>query len=161
MVQKIDNLDRAIVAFLQEDGRMSSAEIARRIGHVSQRAVRYRIDRLIEKGVVRIHALVDPKSLGYGVIGDIYLKVESGHVDKVAREIAQFECVCYVAFSLGDRDISLQVNARSTEELYRFATEVLGAMPWVHSTVTAIVPHKVKDVYEWQIPASPCLDADG
>jgi hypothetical protein len=57
---------------------------------------------------------------------------------------------------LGTSDISIQVNARSTDELYRFATDVLGSMPWVRKTTTAIVPHKVKDVHNWQIPSSLC-----
>jgi Lrp/AsnC family transcriptional regulator for asnA, asnC and gidA len=157
MVHKIDNLDRKIVALLQEDGRMSSAEIARRIGRISQRAVRYRIDRMLEEGVINVRAIVDPKALGFPVIGDILIEIESGHVHEVALQIAEFECVGYVAFSMGSSDVSIQVNARSTDELYRFATEVLGKLQWVRKTTTAIVPQKVKDVYNWQIPSSLCV----
>jgi Lrp/AsnC family transcriptional regulator for asnA, asnC and gidA len=156
MAHKIDELDRAIVTLLQEDGRMSSAEMARRIGRVTERAVRYRTERLIEAGVIRVKAIVTPRAVGLPVTGDISLEVESGHVQEVAQAIAQEECVSYVAFSMGERDISVQVNARSRDELYRFATEVLGRLPWVKKTATLIVPLKLKDVDDWHIPSSPC-----
>jgi len=57
----LDTVDREIVSLLLEDGRVSSAEITRRIGHVSERAVRYRIDRLVRTGVIRISAIVNPQ----------------------------------------------------------------------------------------------------
>lgn len=158
MGHRIDETDRAIVSLLQEDGRMSSAEIARRIEGISERAVRYRIDRLIQDGVVRVSALVNPKALGLPVMGDISLEVESGRVQEVAQRVAEFECVSYVACSMGESDISLQVNARDSDEVYRFATEVLGRLPGIRKTTTLILPLKLKDVYDWQIPASFCVE---
>ena len=157
MGHRIDETDRAIVSRLQEDGRMSSAEIARRIEGISERVVRYRIDRLIQDGVVRVSALVNPKALGLPVMGDISLEVESGRVQEVAQRVAEFECVSYVACSMGESDISLQVNARDSDEVYRFATEVLGRLPGIRKTTTLILPLKLKDVYDWQIPASFCV----
>jgi Lrp/AsnC family transcriptional regulator for asnA, asnC and gidA len=157
MTHRIDDLDRAIVRQLQEDGRLSSAEIARRIGGITERAVRYRIDRLIQEGVIRIRAIVSPRALGLPVMGDITLEVESGHVQEVAQRVAQFDCVGYVAFSMGEKDISIQAYTRDNDELYRFATEVLGNLSWVTKTTTLIVPQKVKDIDEWQIPSSPCV----
>jgi Lrp/AsnC family transcriptional regulator for asnA, asnC and gidA len=153
MAHTIDHIDRAIVRLLQQDGRMSAAEIARRVGNITERAVRYRLDRLISEGVIRIRAIVNPRAVGYGVIGDIMVEVESGHVREVARMLTEFESVGYVAFSMGQGDISLQVNARDTDELYRFATEVIGALPWVRKTTTYVVLLKLKDVDDWQIPA--------
>jgi Lrp/AsnC family transcriptional regulator, regulator for asnA, asnC and gidA len=152
MAYTVDPIDRAIVEFLQQDGRMSAAEIARRLGNITERAVRYRLDRLIRDKIVRVRAIVNPKAVGYGVIGDIMVEVESGHVREVARLLTEFDSVGYVAFSMGQGDISLQVNARDTDELYRFATEVIGALPWVRKTTTYLVPLKLKDIDDWQIP---------
>ena len=67
----LDAIDRQIVSLLIEDGRTSSAEITRRIGHVSERAVRYRIERLIRTGVIRVSAIVMPQAVGFPVIGDV------------------------------------------------------------------------------------------
>jgi Lrp/AsnC family transcriptional regulator for asnA, asnC and gidA len=108
--------------------------------------------------VIRVSALVNPKALGLPVIGDISLEVESGRVQEVAQRVAAFECVSYVACSMGERDISLQLNARDSDEVYRFATEVLGRLPGVRKTTTLILPFKLKDVYDWQIPSTFCVE---
>jgi Lrp/AsnC family transcriptional regulator for asnA, asnC and gidA len=158
MPHKIDRVDQAIVRLLSEDGRMSSAEIARRIGNVSERSVRYRIDRLTQDGVVQVSAVVNPKVLGFTVTADVFIEVEPGHVLDVARTLAEFECVSYVACSTGDRDVSIQVFARDNEELYRFVTEVVGNVPWVRKTSTVLLPMVLKDVYDWHIPDPVCTD---
>jgi Lrp/AsnC family transcriptional regulator for asnA, asnC and gidA len=158
MAHRIDHKDREIVGLLQEDGRMSSAEIARRIEGISERAVRYRIDRLVGDGVIRVCALVNPEAVGLPVIGDISLEVEAAHVREVAARVAEYECVVYVACSMGASDISVQINARDTDEVYHFATEVLGSLPGVRKTIPLTLPVKLKDVYEWGIPSSSCAE---
>ena len=152
MPVKLDRTDRAIVSLLVENGRMSSAEITRRVGHVSERAVRYRIERLIRTGVIRIGAVVDPHAVGYPVIGDVLIDVAPGSLQDVAARIVDFESVSYVAGSVGDGDLSVQVCARDTEELLRFVNEVIGKVEGVARTRTVMVPWKLKDVYEWDIP---------
>jgi DNA-binding Lrp family transcriptional regulator len=61
---EIDKIDLKIVNLLIEDGRKSASEIARQIGEVSERAVRYRIERMIEEDVIRLSAVVRPEALG-------------------------------------------------------------------------------------------------
>ena len=58
----------------------------------------------------------------------------------------------YVAGSVGEGDLSLQVYARDTEELLRFVNEVIGKVPGVTRTKTDMVPWKLKDVYQWHVP---------
>lgn len=161
MPHKIDRIDQAIVRLLSEDGRMSSAEIARRIGDVSERSVRYRINRLIQEDVIRVDVIVNPRVLGFTVTADIFIEVEPGQVLDVARRMAEFECVSYVGCSTGDRDISIQVYARDNEELYRFVTEVVGNVPGVRKTSTILLPLVLKDVYDWHIPDSVCGEKGG
>jgi Lrp/AsnC family transcriptional regulator for asnA, asnC and gidA len=141
-----------------EDGRMSSADIARRIGGVSERSVRYRLLRLIDQGIVRVSAIPAPQALGFSVVADVFIEVEPGHVMDVARQVMTYTCVSYVACSTGDRDLSIQVVAHDNAELYRFVTEVVGHVPGVRKTSTMLVPIILKDVYEWRIPASACSD---
>lgn len=149
---KLDSRDIAIVDLLMEDGRMSCAEIARRVGDVSERAVRYRITRLVQEGIIRISAIPNPMVLGYPVVADVMIEVEPGHIRGVAEKLREYECVSYVACSTGDRDVSIQVVARDNAELYRFVTEVVGQVPGVRRTETYLVPVILKDVYEWRIP---------
>ena len=125
----LDTVDREIVSLLLEDGRVSSAEITRRIGHVSERAVRYRIERLVRTGVIRISAIVNPQAVGFSVIGDVLIEVAPGSLQDVAVQLVDFPTVSYVAGSVGDGDLSVQVYARDTEELLRFVNEVIGKVP--------------------------------
>ena len=131
---------------------MSSAEITRRIGHLSERAVRYRIERLVRNGVIIVSAVVNRRPLGYTVIGDVMIEVAPGQLREVAEKLVEFENVSYVAGSVGDGDLSVQVYARDTEELLRFVDEVIGKVPGVTRTRTVMVPWKLKDVYQWHFP---------
>ena len=80
---------------------MSSADISRRLGNVSERAVRYRINRLIATGIIEVKAIVNPRALGLAVNADVWLEVEPSLVREVAESMAGFEQVSYVAFSTG------------------------------------------------------------
>jgi len=149
---KINKIDLDIINFLQVDGRMSCTEIAERIGNITERAVRYRLKRLTQEGVIQVTAIVHPKALGYNVVADVFVEVEPGHIDEVARQLLTYVPVTYVACSIGENDISLQVVGHSNEEIYRFVTEVVGRIPAVRRTNTSIVPVTLKDVYQWKVP---------
>ena len=151
---EIDEIDQKIVDALIENGRASAAEIARAIGGISERVVRYRMERLIREGVVKIGAIVNPVALGYAVMADVFLEVESGGIEEVSRQVMKYDCVTYLAFSIGESDVSLQIVGKNNEQIYTFVTDVLGKLPKVRRTVTSIVPVKLKDVYEWRIPDS-------
>jgi Lrp/AsnC family transcriptional regulator for asnA, asnC and gidA len=151
---EIDKTDYDIVALLMEDGRMSASEIARRIGDVTERTVRYRIERMVEEKLMRVSAIINPQVMGFDIVADVFLEVESDLITEVAETVAQFENVSYVACSIGETDVSVQVVAQDTAEVYRFVTEVIRKIPGVRKTTTSIVPLIVKDVYQWRVPAS-------
>jgi len=157
----IDKLDLEIVNLLLENGRISATEIARQIEGTSERVVRYRIDRMIEENVIRVSAVVNPKALGLNIYADIWIEVESDKILEVANKLAENENVTYVASSLGETDVSIQVVAKDTEEIYRFVTEVVRKIPGVKKTVTSIVPIILKDIYQWRIPMDLIDDGDG
>ena len=73
-MDSVDHTDRAIIALLNEDGRMSSAEIARRLGDVPSRTVSHRIDHLIEREIISVKAIVNPPALGYNVLADVFIE---------------------------------------------------------------------------------------
>ncbi|WKZ39244.1 MAG: Lrp/AsnC family transcriptional regulator [Anaerolineales bacterium] len=149
---EFDKIDIKIVNLLLEDGRMSASEISRRLGDISERAIRYRIDRMIDEGVIQISAVVNPESLGYTIKADVWLEVESDMILEVAKKMASFENVTYVACGIGQNDISIQVVSKDTSEVYYFVTEVIRKVPGVRKTTTSIVPIVLKDVYQWRIP---------
>jgi Lrp/AsnC family transcriptional regulator for asnA, asnC and gidA len=137
---EIDTTDRKIVDLLMEDGRLPSAEIARRIGGISERSVRYRIERMVSQGIIHIGAIPNPRTLGFSVVADVSIEVEPGDVLQVARKLAEYECVSYVGCATGERDVSVQIVAHDNAELYTFVTEVLGNVPGVRKTTTSIIP---------------------
>ena len=155
MAVSLDAIDRRILAFLEEDGRMSSSEMARRMRGVSERSIRYRIDRLKRAGVLRIAAILNPQALGYSIIGDLMIDVTPGKLQEVAAQLVELDEVSYVAGTLGDGDLNIQIYARDTEELVRLTNEVIGAIPGVARVRTIIIPWKLKEVCDWHVPAKP------
>ncbi len=155
---EIDKIDIEIINLLMEDGRMPASEMARRIGGISERMIRYRIERIVKEGYIQISAITNPKSLGYLVTADVFLEVESGSILEVAKRAAEYDCVSYVACSIGERDISIQIVGHDTNEVYQFVTEVIGKIPGVRKTTTSIVPLVLKDVYQWRVPKSTCIE---
>lgn len=147
-----DKIDIKIVNLLLEDGRMSASEIARRIGDISERSARYRIERMVNEGVVKISAVAKPQAFGLTTIADVWMEVESDHILSVAKKMAEFDNISYVACGIGESDVSIQIVAKDTAEIYHFVTEVVRKVPGVRKTTTSIVPLILKDVYQWRIP---------
>jgi Lrp/AsnC family transcriptional regulator for asnA, asnC and gidA len=157
---KINEIDKRISDLLIIDGRMSCPEIARRIGNISERSVRYRIDRLVKNGVIAIRASVDASKVGFPVVGDVYLEVEPGLVREIADKLAGFEMISYLACSTGDEEISLQIYARDHKEIYTLVTYEISKIPGVRKTHISFVPFVVKDDINWPIPTSCVTQAD-
>lgn len=151
MVRQIDEIDRAIISCLQEDSRRPSAEIARSLG-VAERTVRARIDRLVQDEIVQLAAIVNPRALGYSVTADVFLEVELGRVEEVAKQVSQVEEVCYVGLTTGDRDISIQVHAPSVDALYDFVSRKLNQVQGVLRSKTYVIPRVSKQMPDWRLP---------
>ncbi len=146
-----DKNDVQIVNMLLEDGRMPSSEIARRTG-LSERVVRYRIDQMVQNGVIQVSAVVNPEAFGLTVKADVWLEVDSDQIVAVSRKLAKLDSVTYVACSIGENDISIQLVSSDAQEIYHFITEIVRKIPGVRKTTTSIVPVIVKDVYQWRVP---------
>ncbi|MEJ2262201.1 MAG: Lrp/AsnC family transcriptional regulator [Anaerolineales bacterium] len=157
---KPDRLDWKIIALLNEDGRMPSAEIARKLGNVSARTVTNRINTLTEHGIINIRAVVNPGKVGFGVMADVFIEVEPGRVREVAYQAAEFPQSSYVACATGETDISISLRVRSIEELFDFVTEKLGKIPGVRRTQSYLLPLKIKDLDTW-LPPTVLDDVDG
>ncbi len=145
----LDEIDRKIIRLLNVDGRMSSAEIARRLGGIPPRTVSHRIERLIARDIITVKAIVNPVTLGYHVLADVFIEVDPGCVRKVAETVARFPQVSYVACATGECDVSVSLRVRSNEELFDFVTEQLSRIPGVRRTQTYLLPAKLKDIDTW------------
>lgn len=156
-----DKIDAKIVNILLEDGRLPASEVARRLGDISERAVRYRIDRMVTDGVISISAVARPQAFGLTTIADVWLEVESHHILDVAKRMAEFDNVSYVACGIGESDVSIQIVAKDTAEIYQFITDVVRKLPGVRKTTSSIVPLIIKDVYQWRVPERVVRELSG
>ncbi len=156
-MDKPDRTDWKIITLLNENGRIPSAEIARRLGNVSARTVTNRIEALTREGIINIRAIVNPDMVGYGVMADVFIEVEPGRVREVAEEVAELPQVSYVACATGDSDVSITLRVRNIEELFNFVNEKLGKIPGVRRTQSYLLPLKLKDLDTWLPPNA--LDA--
>jgi Lrp/AsnC family transcriptional regulator for asnA, asnC and gidA len=107
---------------------------------------------MINDGVIQVSAVVNPDAFGLTIKADVWLEVESDQILDVARKMATFENITYVACGIGQNDISIQLVAKDTAEIYYFVTEVVRKVPGVRKTTTSIVPVVLKDVYQWRVP---------
>ena len=157
---KPDHTDSQIIRLLNENGRIPSAEIARRLGNVSARTITNRIEALIREGIINIRAIVNPEMVGYEILADVFIETEPGQLREVAERVAQFPQISYVACATGDTDVITSVRARDIKELYNFVIEVLGKVPGVRNTQTFLLPLKIKNISTW-LPPDMLEDGEG
>jgi DNA-binding Lrp family transcriptional regulator len=149
---KIDAIDAGIIDLLQQDGRMSAVDIASQMEGLTPRMARYRIERLLREGVISITAVVHPKPLGYTVMADILIGAEPGSISDIVQHLAELDHVSYASAATGDRDISIQVVARSVDELYEFILNEVQEIPGIRRTQTYLLPLALKFTYNWKVP---------
>ena len=152
MKQKTDNVDRAILKLLQEDVRMSCSEMSRRLGYVSERTVRNKLRRLLDRNIIALSAGAVPESLGYAIAADIYIDVEAGKVTEVADTLCKLPVVYYVALISGESDISAACLATDVDSLQTFITETIHAIPGVRKTRVYLLTRTLKESYDWPFP---------
>jgi Lrp/AsnC family transcriptional regulator, regulator for asnA, asnC and gidA len=133
----LDELDFAILSFLQKDGRMSFTVIAQKL-KVSIGTVRTRFNKLIEDGTINIIGRVNPDKVGFRSYAHIAVFVRPATLkDKIAKQIAKMPEVSFLAMTSGDYDLEVDVMCRDNEHLVDFVNK-LSNIEGVHQTKTTI-----------------------
>ena len=114
-VPVLDDVSKRIIELLQEDGRRPYAEIGRAVG-LSEAAVRQRVQRLTDSGVVQIVAVTDPRQLGFSRMAMLGIRVD-GDPRVAAEAIANIPEIAYVNVTLGSFDILAEAICESDEDL--------------------------------------------
>ncbi len=133
----MDELDRKVVKLLQQNGRASNAEVARRVG-VSEGTVRRRLKRLIQAGEIRVVAIPDPQKMGYVTEALIGIKVDPDKIESVAARLGEVEDAQYVAATTGAYDIFVWVMVPTSEDLRTFLRERVATLAGVRSSETFV-----------------------
>ena len=143
----LDDIDKAIIRQLQLDGRMPYARLGPAVG-LSQAAVRQRVQRRIENGVMQVVAVTDPLTLGFGLQAMVGIEVE-GDLRAVAAKLALVDEVSYVVVTAGRFDLLVEVVCRDNEQLLGIVNDVVRAIPGVRATETFTYLHLEKQTYSW------------
>ncbi len=143
----LDDANRAIIEALQRDGRRPYGSIAEEVG-LSEAAVRRRVQRLRENGVIQIVAVTDPLQLGFHRQAMVGIRVE-GDVRQVAAKIAALDEVDYVVICAGSFDLLAELVCENDESLLQLLNDSIRSVPGVRSTETFLYLKLAKQTYTW------------
>ncbi len=146
---QLDAVSKEIIAQLQQDGRRSYSAIGKVVG-LSEAAVRQRVQRLTETGVMQIVAVTDPLQLGFARQAMIGIRVK-GPVRQVAEAIAELDEVDYVVMIAGPFDLLVEAVCSSNEELLELVSEKIRRIKGVDSTETFMYLELLKQTYSWGV----------
>lgn len=146
----IDDVDRAIIAELQADGRRPFTEIARALD-LAEATVRQRVRRLERKGVVQIVAVIAPLRLGLRRVL-IGVRVRGHALADVERRLRVLPEVDYVAVTTGGYDLILMAACPDEESVAELVTERIRAVPGVDSLDVVTILRETKDAYRYAAP---------
>jgi Lrp/AsnC family transcriptional regulator for asnA, asnC and gidA len=143
----LDSVAKGIIEQLQQDGRRSYAAIGKAIG-LSEAAVRQRVQRLVEAGVVQIVAVTDPMQLGFERQALIGIKA-TGDVNAVADALADIPAVDYVVITAGSFDLIAEVVCEDDDHLLELLSSHIRVLDGVVATETFVYLKLRKQLYDW------------
>src|ERR1700712_3284074 len=143
----LDEVSKGIIEQLQEDGRRSYAEIGKAVG-LSEAAVRQRVQKLTESGVMQVVAVTDPMQLGFFRQAMIGVHV-TGDTRKVAEELGKIAAVDYVVLTAGSFDVLAEVVCENDDDLIELLNTRIRAIDGVQSTETFVYLKLHKQFYNW------------
>ena len=143
----LDAVDRSIIGELQVDGRMSYAELGPKVG-MSQAAVRQRVNRLIDRGVMQVVAVTDPLSLGLSTQAMVGITV-SGDVRAVAAAVADLVEAEYVLITAGRFDVLAEVLCEDNDALLTLVNDRILQIDGVASTEVSPILKMEKLTFSW------------
>ncbi|MEO6944684.1 MAG: Lrp/AsnC family transcriptional regulator [Lacisediminihabitans sp.] len=144
---QLDDVSKAIIEQLQADGRRSYAEIGKAVA-LSEAAVRQRVQKLTESGVMQVVAVTDPMQLGFYRQAMIGVRV-SGDTTVIAERLSRIPAVDYVVLTAGSFDILAEVVCENDEDLIELLNRDIREIPGVQSTETFVYLKLQKQFYNW------------
>lgn len=142
-------MSKGIIEQLQQDGRRPYAAIGKAVG-LSEAAVRQRVQRLLDNGVMQIVAVTDPLQLGFARQAMIGITVE-GPLEPVADELAQMDEIDYVVVTAGGFDLLAEVVCESDEHLLDVLSNRIRTITGVRTTESFVYLKLRKQTYSWGV----------
>jgi Lrp/AsnC family transcriptional regulator, regulator for asnA, asnC and gidA len=143
----IDEVAKRLIEELQQDGRRSYAALARTVG-LSEAAVRQRVQRLVDSGVMQVVAVTDPLQVGFSRQAMVGIRAE-GDLVRVADELGKIDEVDYVVITAGSFDILCELVCEDDDHLLQVLSERIRVLPGVRDTETFVYLKLTKQTYAW------------
>jgi Lrp/AsnC family transcriptional regulator for asnA, asnC and gidA len=143
----LDSVSKAIIEQLQEDGRRAYATIGKAVG-LSEAAVRQRVQKLLDQGVMQIVAVTDPRTVGFSRQAMVGITVE-GDVEDVADALVAMDEVDYVVVTAGSFDLMAELVCEDDEHLLELINKRIRALPGVRRTESFVYLKLRKQTYTW------------
>jgi len=144
----LDEKDRAIISYLQYDGRTPYTKIADEL-NIAEGSVRQRVKRLIDSGVLQIVGIVEPKEMGWNEAGMIGITVQANRIAEVAEAIAQLPEVSYLFQAAGEFDLFAEVYCKDRDHFVSFLNNKLQKIPGIDRTQSFLILKMHKLSYRW------------
>jgi Lrp/AsnC family transcriptional regulator, regulator for asnA, asnC and gidA len=143
----LDQVNKDIVEQLQQDGRRSYATLAKAVG-LSEPAVRQRVQKLLDAGVMQIVAVTDPLMLGFARQAMIGIRAD-GDLRAIADQLAALEEIDYVVICTGSFDLLIELVVSDDEQLLDILNDAIRSIPGVRDTEVFVYLKLVKQTYSW------------
>lgn len=150
MSRLVSTTDRTLIRLLQQNARMSFAELSRVTG-IPESTVRRRVERLQDRGIIRFAMIADADQLGYEISAMIGLRVDIAQLSEIGDTLSEMSEVVFASFLTGSFDILAQVVVESQSALVDLLM-VLAAIDGVRGSETFLMPRVLKPMTAWVIP---------
>ncbi|WP_413471564.1 Lrp/AsnC family transcriptional regulator [Streptomyces sp. MB09-02B] len=144
---QLDAVSLAIVEQLQEDGRRPYAAIGKAVG-LSEAAVRQRVQKLLDQGVMQIVAVTDPLTVGFRRQAMLGIHVD-GDLDPVADALTAMSEVEYLVITAGSFDLLAEIVCEDDDHLLEVINKRIRTLPGVRSTESFVYLKLKKQTYMW------------
>ena len=143
----LDDVSKAIIEQLQQDGRRSYGSIGKAVG-LSEAAVRQRVQRLLDAGVMQIVAVTDPMQVGFPREAMVGITV-SGDIEHIAARLENLPEVNYLVICAGGFDILAEVLAEDDDHLLAIINDEIRSLPGVLRAEAFVYLKLRKQIYTW------------
>jgi len=143
----LDRVSKAIVEELQQDGRRTYGAIAEAVG-LSEAAVRQRVQKMREAGIVQIVAVTDPLQVGFRSQAMVGIRAD-GDCREVAERLAVIDDIDYVVLCTGSFDILVELVCEDEDALLELLNGVIRQVPGVRDTEVFFYLKLAKQTYTW------------
>jgi DNA-binding Lrp family transcriptional regulator len=142
----VDEIDRTLLKFLKDDGRISFRELAAQVA-VSSQTISDRIAKMTEKGVIRgFTVIVDQNKVGYPINFVVELDVDLSRMREIQENLMQYSELYQIHVITGDHDILALGMAKNILHLYEIIEEKISNIEGIKATKTSLSLKTIKEI---------------